>query len=131
VVTDREKVESIVYDLADAIRKSDVERIMGHMDVDGDQRHASTVEVLGLRLKETATRLLMQRNLDAFAFDVVRISSLNTQVQPLAREAEASFRVFSAASAQAPGARRPRGARVAQFGAGSSDSERPSPGPGK
>lgn len=104
VETDREKVDAIVYDLADAVKKSDVERVMKHLDLAGDERHASAIEIIGSRLKETLARKMIGANLNAYAFDVVRISSLNTEVRPLAREADASFHVFSTASARSPGA---------------------------
>lgn len=104
VVTDREKVEAIVEEMADAVRRSDPDGVIKHLDLDGDGANKPSVAILGLSLKETAAKGLIVNALGAFEFDILRISGMDAKVLPYSRTAEANFQVFAAASTASPGA---------------------------
>ncbi|WP_435008808.1 hypothetical protein P12x_000060 [Tundrisphaera lichenicola] len=86
-VTDAERVEAVVYDLADAIQASNTDRIKTHLDDNvtfGMKGHAADATLM-LRL---ILPLLKQTQ-----FDFVRVARLNTDVGEQSRRGSAEFTV--------------------------------------
>lgn len=89
-VTDAERVEAVVYDLADAVERSDVERIKRLMDED------LTVTRGGRILDESAVFSAILAQLPRARFDFVRISRLTARVGQESRIGSAEFRASAA-----------------------------------
>ena len=88
-VTDAEQVEAVVYNLADAVEKSDVERVKSYLDSDlSVSRNGRTLDgslVFGAILAQ----------LPRTQFDSVRISRLSAQVGEQSRQGTAVFRAVA------------------------------------
>jgi hypothetical protein len=88
-VTDRERIEQVVYGLRDAVAASDAERTLGYLAPDvmyGSQ---------GASLEAEATREMIRANLGRTRFEVLRISGLETNVAPQSRRGTATFHVLA------------------------------------
>ena len=125
VVTDRERIATAVHDMAEATRESDAARLLSWFDLEAvtlpppPGRSAkrprvveATIKFLQQSLTATAIKQLVQRELEARRFEMVRISGLEIRILEQQRRAEATFRVLAAATPRDPG----RGDR---YGAGS------------
>jgi hypothetical protein len=88
-VTDTERIEQVVYDLRDAVLRSDAEGVLAHMASNVQYLHGDTA------LSEDFTRALIRTNVSHARFDFVRISNLQTSVAQQARRGKAEFRVFT------------------------------------
>jgi hypothetical protein len=88
-VTDRERIEKVVYDLGRAVQQSDVEGVLSHM--------ASNVQYLegDTALREDTTRALIRANLNQTQFDFLRISDLQISAGQQSRRGQAEFRVIA------------------------------------
>src|SRR5262249_54411566 len=103
-VTDNERIEAVVYDLARAVEMSDADRVMGHLTPDVD--FAPTAEALGATPYQRAalyvvsrfagqkvTRSLIESQLRNYRFDYVRVTHLTTHAGQQSRLGTAEFRV--------------------------------------
>jgi len=85
-VTDAERVEAVVYDLADAVRASDIPRIESHLDGSptlGRQGQSNGVIPVKLFLSQ----------IRHVRFDFVRVGQLHAAVGAQTRRGSAEFRV--------------------------------------
>jgi ketosteroid isomerase-like protein len=91
-VTDRERIEEVVYDLRQAVLRSDAEGVLAHM--------TPTVQYLqgDVALSEETTRDLIRANLSHARFDFIRISDLQISVGQQSRRGKAEFRAFTRGS---------------------------------
>ncbi len=87
-VTDAERVEAVVYDLAKAVAASDVARIESHFDADVTLGRRSQTEGL------IPIRALLPK-LRQVHFDFVRVSQLNTQAGGQTRRGSAEFKIMA------------------------------------
>jgi hypothetical protein len=88
-VTDTERIEQVVYEIRNAVLKSDAEGVLAHMAPNVQYLHNETA------LSEALTRDLIRTNVGRVHFDFVRISNLQTSVAQQARRGNAEFRVFT------------------------------------
>jgi hypothetical protein len=88
-VTDNERIAQVVYGLRDAVLNSDAERVLDYLmpDVTYDSGDSS--------LDGEATRGLIRANLSRARFELIRISSLETNVAPQSRRGTATFHVLA------------------------------------
>ena len=88
-VTDTERIEQVVYDLQNAVLRSDAEGVLARMAPNVQYLHGDTA------LSEEFTRALIRTNVTHARFDFVRISNLETSVAQQARRGKAEFRAFT------------------------------------
>jgi ketosteroid isomerase-like protein len=95
-VTDKERIEEVIYGLRHAVLSADAEAVLACM--------APTVQYLqgDFALSEDATRELVRSNLSHARFDFVRITDLQISVGHQSRRGKAEFRVFARGSRSAP-----------------------------
>ncbi|CAN5848155.1 hypothetical protein BH23PLA1_BH23PLA1_28200 [soil metagenome] len=79
-VTDRERIEAVVYDLADAVKQSDYDRIIAHLDPD-------EFDLPGGAFGRATLRSLVE----SYEFEFVRISNLEVDAGQLSRRGKADF----------------------------------------
>lgn len=103
-VTDRERIESIVYDLANAVKESDYDRIVTHLDPDEFDVPGGAVG-----------RAFIRGAIERYEFEFVRISNLEVDAGRLTRRgtadftAHASYRTSNALGGPNYGATPPQG----------------------
>lgn len=78
-VTDRERIEMAVYDMADAVKASDFERLESHLAPEFEQEVG------------TITRALLRGTLMNMEFEFVRIAQLEVQAGQATRMGKADF----------------------------------------
>ncbi|WP_435020582.1 hypothetical protein TA3x_001909 [Tundrisphaera sp. TA3] len=88
-VTDAERVEAVVYDLADAVEKSDVDRVKALLDPE------VSVTRSGRMLDDSLIFGAVLAQLPRTRFDSVRISRLQAQVGRQTRMGTAEFRALA------------------------------------
>ncbi|ADV64106.1 hypothetical protein Isop_3549 [Isosphaera pallida ATCC 43644] len=116
VVTDRERITEAVHDMAEAARQSDAKRLLSWFDLEavtlppipgrGSKRPQvveATIQFLERPLTAAAMTRLIQRELEAHRFEMVRVSGLKVRILEQQRRAEARFRVLAAATPRQPG----------------------------
>src|SRR5262249_20119248 len=91
-VTDDERIEQVVYDMRQAVLKSDVEGVLSHLTPNVQYTRGETA------LFGEATRALIRANLSNTRFELVRISNLQTAAGQQTRRGTAQFRVFTKGS---------------------------------
>lgn len=95
-VTDKERIEAVVYDLRDALLASDASGILAHLTP-----NAQFVQS-GSSMTPEATRTLIIANVAAAKIELARIRGLQTDAGRLTRRGKAEFKVFTQGSIQAP-----------------------------
>ena len=90
-VTDTERIEQVVYDIRNAVLRSDAEGVLAHMAPNVQYLHGDTA------LSEEFTRALIRTNVGHARFDFVRISNLQTNVAQQARRGKPSFGLLQGA----------------------------------
>ncbi len=88
-VTDDERIEAVVYSLANAVERSDVPGVMSHF-TPNVQLKLGGETVDGLVFDDVFVR----SHLENAHFDFVRVRKLATKVSPQARRGSAEFEVF-------------------------------------
>jgi hypothetical protein len=86
-ITDAERIEAVVYDLARAVEASDVERIQGHLD------DKVTVGIKDMTIDGSIPKRIIFPLLSRTRFDFVRVSQLTTSAMSQARRGTAEFKV--------------------------------------
>ncbi len=86
-VTDAERVEGVVYDLADAVQASDVARIKSHLD------EKVTIGRRDLTIDGSSVLRRVLSRLNDCKFDFVRISGLTTSAGSRTKMGKAEFKV--------------------------------------
>ena len=102
-VTDAERIEGVVYDLADAVRVSDIARIEGHLD------DKVTIGMRGFTMDGSSTLRLVLGYLQRTRFDFVRVARLTTAAGSQTRMGSAVFKVTAAGVLEQGGATMPLG----------------------
>lgn len=88
-VTDVERIEQVVYDLADAVAKSDAERVISYMTPDVSYDRGS------LSLDGESTQAMIRSNLSHARFEFVRVTGLTAEAGEQSRRGSATFHVFA------------------------------------
>ena len=102
-VTDAERIETVVYDLADAVEASDIERIKIHLD---DNLSIGTRD----RTMDGSFPLrLMFSLLQNCRFDFVKISGLTTSAGSQTRRGQAGFKATATGTFREGGGEQPIG----------------------
>jgi hypothetical protein len=91
-VTDSERIEQVVYDLGQAVQRSDADRVLAHLMPTVQYKHGE------IALSEDTTRAFIRSNLSNARFNFVRISDLQTSAGRQSRRGLADFRVLSSGS---------------------------------
>jgi hypothetical protein len=86
-VTDAERVEAVVYDLADAVKVSDVDRIKSHID------DKVTFGLRGRTMDGSMTLRMVLPMLRQTRFDFVRVGQLTTSAGSQTKRGSAEFKV--------------------------------------
>lgn len=89
-VTDAERVEAVVYDLARAVEASDIERIKSHFD------DKVTVGMRDRTMDGSIPMRLIFPLLKRIHFDFVRVAQLTTSAGEQTRRGQAEFKVSAA-----------------------------------
>jgi hypothetical protein len=94
-VTDNERIESVVYDLAQAVEASDSDRVLNHLapDVVVSAGDTSTLITRLNSLTSPLVRKMIPQTLSMTRFDYVRISKLVTSAGEQSRLGTAEFKV--------------------------------------
>lgn len=114
-VTDNERIESVVFDIADAASHGDVDRVLGHLAPDlvleqgGDTLSRSQTQGLASRLvagavalvgRGDAARALIRGALSETRFDFIHIGQVEAHANRLSRLGTANFRAYASGSIQ-------------------------------
>jgi ketosteroid isomerase-like protein len=91
-VTDNERVEAVVLDLARAARSSDVEGVLAHLTPD------VVLELRGDRIKGPVARAFIQAALGDTRFDFLVVSQIQTDVGTQTRQGAATFQIHAGGS---------------------------------
>jgi hypothetical protein len=115
-VTDNERIEAVVYELATAVRTSDADRMAACLtpDVIVDVGNAASLLERGTFLRETLrflgrfsgqkiTLVLLRPALESLRFDFLSVGRLTTHAGALSRRGTAEFRVFAGGTYHDPG----------------------------
>jgi hypothetical protein len=91
-VTDNERIERVVYDLAQAVADSDAERALSHLapEVEVTPRSGRS----GMPLPPGLVRATLRQT----QFDFLRVMQLTTNAGTLSRRGTAEFKVFASAA---------------------------------
>lgn len=114
-VTDAERVEAVVYDLAKAIEASDVDRIKTHLD---DQ---VTIGMRGRTMDGSLTLRLVLPMLRQSRFDFVRVSHLTTSAGSQTKRGSAEFKVTATGTFQEGGSEIPLASPATEWSLGFSE----------
>lgn len=96
-VTDAERIEWVVYDLADAVQSRDVDRVLGHFTA------KPQLVVRGISLGEPMAPERIRSALEQTQFDMVRVRKLTTNAGEQSRRGSAEFQVLSSGSVETEG----------------------------
>ena len=107
-VTDAERVEAVVYDLADAVEHSDIDRIKSHLD-DG-----VTFGLRGRSMDGSLTLRMVLPMLRQSHFDFVRVSHLESATGRQTKRGSAEFKVSAVGRYDAGGTEVPIGVAASQ-----------------
>jgi len=88
-VTDAERIESVVYQLRDAVAKSDADAVLEHLAPNVQYGRSRGV------FSSEQTREIIKSTLRNTHFDFVRVGQLRTNVGQQSRRGTAEFRVFA------------------------------------
>jgi hypothetical protein len=91
-VTDNERIERVVYDLAEAVQASDAERVLSHLAPEADI--SINTEMAGRPAGPLSRALIaysIGETLGRTRFDFVRISQLTVHAGSLSRQGRAEF----------------------------------------
>ncbi len=116
-VTDAERVEAVIYQLTDAVRRSDADAALSLLTADvslsqtgragiGGQGQAALGTLVRNQIgggEGNPARLAIGGTLRSARFDFLSVSRLQTSVGTLSRQGRADFRVFAAGSLDGPG----------------------------
>ncbi len=95
-VTDKERIEAVVYDVRRAVLAADAQAVLAHLTP------AAQYVQSGSSLSPETTRNLILGNVGAARFDVVRIHALQTSAGRRTRRGKAEFKVFARGELQGP-----------------------------
>ncbi len=99
-VTDAERIERVVYDLAHAVERSDAPAVFAHLTPDV----RFIWPRIGTTISGAVLRAYIQTNLEQARFDFVRIARLRARAGRQTRRGEAEFRVITGGSRRHSGA---------------------------
>jgi hypothetical protein len=108
-VTDAERIEGVVYDLARAMEASDVERIKSHLD------DRVTIGMRGRTMDGSIPMRLVFGLLQRTRFDFVRIGQLTTSAGRQTRMGTASFKVSGTGIFEEGGSEHPFGSTGSEW----------------
>lgn len=100
-VTDNERIEAVVYTMAQAAERSDAETIIANLTPDAAIEWPDTMA--GRLLERHSSHELTERLRDQLQntrFDYLRITKLETNAGGLSRQGTANFRVYAMGSVQ-------------------------------
>jgi ketosteroid isomerase-like protein len=93
-VTDAERIERVVYDLAHAVEHSDAKAVLAHLTPDAQYVRSGT----GPAVSGALLRAFITTSLEQTRFDFVRIARLHARAGRQSRRGEAEFRVVTGGS---------------------------------
>ncbi len=110
-VTDNERIEAVVYDLARAVSRSDPDAVEAHLAPEVtisqgattlDEKRARGLArlVAGELIRGNIAKSLIRSTLDDLKFDVLYVGQLETNAGALTRQGTAEFRVYASGSFQ-------------------------------
>lgn len=115
-VTDAERVEAVIYQLADAVRRSDADGALALLTTDvslsqtsivvGGPRQTALSKALRDRIdggEANPARVVIGNAIGGTRFDFLSVSRLQASAGALSRQGRADFRVFAAGSILGPG----------------------------
>lgn len=115
-VTDAERVEAVIYQLTDAVRRSDADATLGLLTADvsltqtsltiGGRRQTALGKAVRGRLdggEANPARVVISNAVRDAKFDFLNVSRLQARAGALSRQGRADFRVFVAGSVLGPG----------------------------
>lgn len=105
-VTDNERIEAVIYEVADAVGASDADRVASLLTADANIEVNATAIEGGLVMRYVVAALanfrgrrvtpeLLHQQLDSLKFDMLRVSRLTTHAGQLSHRGTASFRVYA------------------------------------
>jgi hypothetical protein len=94
-VTDAERVEQVVYDLAEAVKKADAPTVLAKLTPECTFSRGEVKQAEGKLLEN-----LISRALSTTRFDSLTISKLRTNVGKQTRLGQANFRVFASGTTE-------------------------------
>lgn len=96
-VTDNERIEAVVYDLAKAVEASDSQRVLDHLAPNVVVSASDTSPLVNRlnRLTSPLVRHAIAQSLDRSHFDYVRISNLTTNAGQISRQGTAEFKAHA------------------------------------
>jgi hypothetical protein len=97
-VTDNERIEAVVYDLAAAVEAGDLNRVTSHLTPDVRLVQNDRTLMEGARIDALLSRLEIAR------FDFVRVNSLEAESGSHTRRGRAEFRVLAGGTMPTPAA---------------------------
>lgn len=95
-VTDRERIEQLVFDLRAAVLASDANAVLKHLAPEVVFQQGEAV------LNEQATRGLVRSNVERARFDVLRVRRLRSSVGEQSRRGSVEFEVLAKGTVDAP-----------------------------
>jgi hypothetical protein len=98
-VTDAERIERVVYDLAHAVEHSDAEAVFAHLTPDARYVRSGA----GTGVSGAVLRAFIKLELERARFDFVRIARLRARAGRQTRRGEAEFRVIAGGSSRHSG----------------------------
>lgn len=111
-VTDAERIEAVVYDLADAIQSSDVDRVKSHLD------DRVTLGMAGRTMDGSIALRFVLPMLRQARFDLVRIGHLSTAAGSQTKRGSAEFKVTAVGTIDRGGSTIPIGTIVSEWSLG-------------
>lgn len=117
-VTDNERIEQVVSDIARAASRGDVEGVMVHLSPNlsleqegssiGEDQAKGLLPKLGARVaavlgKGEAARALIRATLEEARFDFIHIGQMQVEVRPISHLGTAEFRAFGSGTIPARG----------------------------
>lgn len=119
IETDRERLEGVLHELANAAAKSDADAVLGlltddvsltqggHTIGDGqavDLARRTKGAAARLLTKINPTRMLIRATLEGTKFDFVRVTRVESEIGSISRQGRARFRVYASGSIAGPSA---------------------------
>jgi hypothetical protein len=114
-VTDAERIEAVVYDLAQAVEASDIDRIKSHLDDKATLGLRGRTMDLSMKFEQVLPRLEQTR------FDFVRVSQLTAAAGSQTRRGSAEFKVTAAGTFNQGGSEFPFAAPATEWSLGFSE----------
>jgi hypothetical protein len=111
-VTDAERIEGVVYDLARAVEASDVDRIRSHLD------DRVSIGMRGHSMDGTAVLGIALRMLKNTHFDFLRVAQLTTEAGSQTKRGSAEFKVTASGTFNEGGSQMPLGSLGTEWSLG-------------